>query len=201
MTNRLALAITERLARPLLRGLCAVGFAVTAGAVSAAPSIQYVATDLVDLVAGQDLWQYDYTIAGDVAAGDGVNILFAYSQFDGIDVLLADSAVFATPTQPVSVLSADGLLSITALQQISSADPAHISVQFQWLASGSPGAQQFEVVDSFFSVVDSGTTVSPSAPHDLPEPSSAWLAGVALAGVLIRRRSNAIPFKPSELCG
>ncbi len=170
------------------RAVAGIALVSTATMASAAPTIQFVAVDIADVVVGHDLWRYDYTIGGMLAAGEGVNLLFSATLFDALDATFADASVLALATQPILALSADGFVSVTALLDITSADPAHVSVQFEWLGAGAfPSSQPFEVVDSLFTVIGTDRTVSEAEPpQSLPEPASFALVGAALLGAVAR---------------
>lgn len=170
------------------RAVAGIALVSTATMASAAPTIQFVAVDIADVVVGHDLWRYDYTIGGTLAAGEGVNLLFSATLFDALDATFADASVLALATQPILALSADGFVSVTALLDITSADPAHVSVQFEWLGAGAfPSSQPFEVVDSLFTVIGTDRTVPEAEPpQSLPEPASFALVGAALLGAVAR---------------
>ena len=76
---------------------------------------------------------------------------------------------------------------------------AGFTVQFTWLGSGTPGAQVFAVYDpSTLEVLATGLTTlvgEEPPPTDVPEPATAALTLLALAGVLTARR-RAMPLEP-----
>ncbi len=146
-------------------------------------------------------WQYAYTLSGNFSAGDDLAILFPYgssSMLTDTSTTNADWMTFVL--QPDALLPADGEFDAVAnvrnpgLQQ-------GFSASFLSLNSGVPGAQSFQLYDSAFNLVSSGTT-TPAADADpgstasilaTPEPGSLTLLGTAALGLLplVRRRLQA----------
>ncbi len=155
-----------------------------------AVTVQYAASDLPDLVAGQDRWSYRYQLSGPFSAFAGVNLLYPAERYADLALTAPpDPAVWSTLiTAPDPSFPADGLLGLTALAATS---PLNLpfTLEFTWLGLGRPGAQGFEVIDDGFNVIASGRTTLPAAPG-LPEPGSLLLVAGALA-LLARHRPRA----------
>lgn len=164
--------------------------ACSLGAPVQAVTIHFVAQDLPDVVAGQDRWSYAYSLSGTFADFGGVNLLYPAAAYADLAVGVAPDASrwSNTVTQPDPILGADGLLSLSA---IGAQNPVELpfTVEFTWLGSGSPGAQDFEVFDDSFDVVATGQTAPLGTPA-IPEPGGLLLVGSALA-LLSRRPATA----------
>jgi hypothetical protein len=150
--------------------------------------IAYRATDLVDVVPGEDRWQYEYLVSG-----------FAFPQFFGFDIFfpVADGFLFGdlqdpppTPNadwatltiQADPLLPADGFYEAVALvDNASLAD--FFTVEFTWRGAGVPGSQIFELFDDSFQVIERGETI-PLTP--IPEPSALLLVGIGLFALRAR---------------
>lgn len=180
-----------RASRFLLSALFFAGLASVSGS-SLAITINYTATDLPDPVAGTDRWQYAYTVsAGGFVPFGGLNLLFNPALYAGLAVTSEpDATDWMTPSlviDPDPLLPADGLVTLTALNAV---DTASFVVDFDWLGTGSPGAQAFEVFDDFFTIVNTGQTLATGSVIDVPEPSTLLLLfGGGLAAS--RRRDRA----------
>lgn len=158
------------------------------GTQARAVTVQYEATDLPDLVAGQDRWSYHYEISGSFGAFEGVNLLYAADGYADLDLTVApDPALWSSLiTPPDPAFTADGLLGLTALAA-TSPHKLPFTLEFTWLGSGNPGVQGFEVFDDSFNITASGRTRPPSA-AGVPEPGSLLLLAGALALLVQRRR-------------
>ncbi|MGS0757516.1 hypothetical protein ACVBEH_24435, partial [Roseateles sp. GG27B] len=127
----------------------------------ASPTASFVATDLVDSVAGQDLWRYDYTVSGPIDANWLMNLLFSPTKYANLVSQTADSNLTLLPdVQPDTGLPADGIVQFSLNNALLAADAAALSVEFIWLgaAGSAPGAQPFEVVDSAGNPAGNGMT-------------------------------------------
>ena len=172
----------------------AVGLAVmTASAAWAAPTVIFVATDLADTTAGQDLWRYAYTITGPVDAFGSVNLLFSPASYAQLVSQTSDANLNLLDSQPDTGLPADGIVSITPLSGLLATDTAALSVDFVWLGGvgSTPGTQAFSTVDGNGGDAGSGRTRLQSSGGNVPEPSALLLTATALLGLLALRRRGA----------
>jgi MYXO-CTERM domain-containing protein len=157
--------------------LAAVGSAWSA-------EVRFKPADLPDIVSAEDLWEFQYTLAGDFAQFDGLTLVFAADKFAGLSLARPpDTAAFASLlAQPQPGLGADGLLTLTAERAVIS-ETHQFSVSFVWLASGLSGAQPFEVFDGTnFEVTQFGVTQA------IPEPKAASLLLLGLVALAALRR-------------
>lgn len=160
---------------------------VTTGEAKAA-AIQYVATNLADTTPGQDLWRFDYTIAGRS---------FLQSQFVDIyfDPLLYSSLTAAPTPNPdwdVAILQQPnplnlppfnvGIFDMFALVDNASL-AGEFSVTFVYSGPGTPGSQPFDVFDASGAVLESSFT-SPVT-SGIPEPSTCVTVSTVLAVLIL----------------
>jgi len=152
--------------------------------VLAATTITYEAIDLTDTTAGEDRWQYRYTVSGDpFPQSFGFEVAFDAATVASIASAPAAPSTdwFVSTTQPMAGVPADGLYSAMALSANASlASPFEVS--FIWSGPGNPGAQSFSILDGNFGLIETGTT----AP--IPEPQVYALMGVGLLVLLGRLR-------------
>jgi len=171
---------------------------VLAPAAAQATSILYAATNLAEALGADDLWQYDYTLESfdHSGASHTLAILFPWESVIAIEVPLPavgaewTSVVVGLESpyalQPDPLLSSDGSYN-AELQFATPTLPASFSVQFTWQGSGVPESQGFEVYDSGFNLVESGTT----APVPEPGTAATLLLGLALLAGHRRKRAGA----------
>jgi PEP-CTERM motif len=182
-------------------GLLARGLAVTAlsmvSALAHAASVSYQATNLADLVPGQDLWQLDYTVQGPFEAFASINLLFEADRYAALQVAgMVPPGSLDTLLSPADVqLGVDGQLILSALKPLPDAFTSQVSVRLVWLGQGSPGSQRFEWLGPDFDIQASGLIPLTSP---VPEPTSLALAmtgaGLGLAwGARARRRPSDTP--------
>ena len=176
---------TAATSRPLttLRAVAA-SVALLAGSVVAwaGPSVSYTAT----VTSGVDLWRYEYTVTGPVDLFGGVTLHFAFGQYSGLMFANADPTVDigATPTDPTAMFP-DGLATVSfPTLALGATDTASFQVDFTWLGTGTPGAQQYEVFGGRFGTVGGGNTTVTGA-LTVPEPSGIALLAVALAALAL----------------
>ena len=137
---------------------------------------------------GANHWEYTYNVSSDHVfnTGDSFAIFFDVNTVTSIDVPPPPPLTAGwTPQvfQPDAGIPADGELDeIAQGNNASLANPFSIDF-FTKPAAPTPGSQSFQVFDSSFTMVDSGTTSAP-----IPEPASWMLLAVGLAAVLRRAR-------------
>jgi hypothetical protein len=162
--------------------------------VSSAATINYAATDLVDINPGEDLWQYSYSLSDhNFAADTGFTIYFDLGLYDFLEPLpAAPNADWDVITwSPDLFFFDDGAYDAYSL--IDSASLADLfRVSFVWLGGGAgPGSQNFEIYDGLtWSVLEPGITSSTATP--VPEPSTIFLLGLGLLGIFSKRIKNVI---------
>ena len=159
-----------------------------------AATVEYVATDLIDVTPGENLWRYDYRVIG---------ATFLQSEF--FDIYFGPALYGVLTAEPAPNNDWD----VIVLQQPDLANPppfdtgifdsfaltnnpsltGTFSVTFVYLGSGSPGAQPFEIFDASASTVETGVTSAPAGA--VPEPSTAalFLIGFAAWAIHLHRRS------------
>jgi hypothetical protein len=163
-------------------------FCLTVVAFSAnAASFHYQATDLTDTTAGEDLWQYSYTVSDySFSMDSGFIIYFEPSLYSTLqnpspttssnwDILVIDPNTFIPDDGTFDALSLVDNPSLTDT----------FSIDFIWLGVNNPGSQSFEVYDSSFSVIASGDTLNTMTTTQVPEPPAGLLL---IAGLLFMFR-------------
>ncbi len=179
----------KRLLRPIT--LCVAAVWVAQPCAASPIQISYVATDLADVVIGEDLWRYDYFVSG-----------FAFSTEQGFAVYF-DHALYASLQDPPPAVNADwdpltfqpdaalaspGAYDALALVAGASlADP--FPVAFVWLGGPqTPGSQPFDLYEldaGLLTTLESGTTVPLGQP--IPEPATVALLAIGAGGAAWRR--------------
>jgi len=146
-------------------------------------AIYFEAVDLTDIDPGKDLWQYNYNVTGfDFQKDQGFSIFFDISLFRDLQnpppQVNADWNVISV--QPDPVLRDPGFYDAVALRDSPSVtDPFRVG--FVWLGQGTPASQPFTLYNADFSTRFSGQTVM------IPEPCTAYLVVVGVAGLLTQR--------------
>ncbi|MCV2351101.1 hypothetical protein [Paucibacter sp. Y2R2-4] len=166
--------------------LLAAAFSASAGVV-----VNYTATDIQDVVVGHDRWRYDYVITGPLQNNGGINLLFVWQDYANISIVQTDPNLDALVTDPIPLLTADGLVTATSMLDAVS---GVLAVEFDWVkigAPGIPGEQTFEVFDAQFNVYQGGqTSIAGTPPNNIPEPAAILLAATGLFVSGLVRRQN-----------
>lgn len=180
--NQFSLCLKSALVSVLF---CSAAHAVTLSA---------TAIDLPDTVPGEDLWQLDYHLGGPLTAFHGVNLLFPFADFSGLNLLTPPAPDLLPALSPVDASSSiDGVLTLTAQSDLVPAYTTAFSLSFTKLTAQALSPQSFEVFDDSFNVVDSGTLSITIGSSPVPEPSTLALfslGAIAMLGMQ-RRRSKA----------
>jgi hypothetical protein len=153
-----------------------------------ATTIGFAATDLADVVAGEDLWMYEYFVSDFVFDIDqGFSVYFDVTLYSDLESppppVSADWDVLTV--QPDPGLPSDGIYDALALVPGASLDDPFL-LTFVWLGgpSRSPGSQRFTINEfdsaGSLSFIEVGETAS------IPEPSMLLLVGAG-TGLAIRR--------------
>jgi hypothetical protein len=168
------------------------GLLALCGTAAHAAVVQYATTSL-----GGDFWRYAYTLEGQAPTGgfDGVTIYFEPTSFGTLTNLVAPPGWDPLIVQPDTGLPADGFVDLLHSGGLLSGTvgPVAFSVDVEYLGTGVPGAQRFELyVSNPFSVVASGLTQQAS---NVPEPATVVLLALALGCAVLTqaqptRRAN-----------
>lgn len=155
-------------------------------------SVQFQSKDL-----GGSLWQYDYTVNGDLLANQGVAIYFADPGFaNEITDVTTDPADWTTFAFDIdNALPAPGEFDVVANLDHPDLN-SMFSVDFTWNGNGAPGSQAFNVYD--FNPVPaellaSGNTIPVPTTGTVPEPASLLLLGTGMGCLLKLRKRNRRP--------
>ena len=175
---------------PLKSALLSVLFCSAAHAVT----LSATAIDLPDTVPGEDLWQLNYHLDGPLTAFHGVNLLFPFADFSGLNLVTPPAVDVSPALSPVDASSSiDGVLTLTAQTDLAPAYATAFSISFTKLTAQALNPQSFEVFDDSFNVVGSGTVPITIGSLPVPEPSTLALfslGAIAMLGMQ-RRRSKA----------
>ncbi len=174
------------LARTLGIAVVGIGLCAMAPEIAQATTVTYTAVNLSGTT-----WQYDYTVTNNTlgSALREFTVFFDRTQYTNLAVQGSPVDWDSLVAQPDNNLPDDGYFDSlnTSTGLAIGANRSGFSVQFDFLGTGTPGAQPFSVVDpGTFAALENGTTTT------VPLPATAWLLGWAmgLAGLRIRNRAN-----------
>lgn len=135
-----------------------------------AATVYYETTSL-----GGNSWQYSYTVANDTLGAplEEVTIYFDVTLYGNLTVTASPAGWDSLVVQADTQLPADGffdsLALVAGIPVLGSL--GGFGVSFDYLGTGTPGAQPFDVVNpNNFQVLESGTTIAA-----IPLPASLWL--------------------------
>lgn len=156
-----------------------------------AATIHYQATDLVDTTAGEDLWQYTYTLSEHSFSVDtGFSIFFDPALYSNLQspapVVNSDWDILVY--QPAPLFAANGVYDAFSLIDNPSILDS-FSLSFVWQGLDSPESQDYAFYDASFNITATGITLAePSA--SIPAPPALWLLTIGLFGLLKSRKSS-----------
>lgn len=148
--------------------------------------IRYEATDL-----GAGRWEYTYDVYNNsLTEGiDEFTIWFGINSYDNLSIGISDPCVVANWNevvwQPEPFLGDDGGYDAlaTGLDIAIGQNVSGFAVSFDWLGTGNPGSQFYEIIDpADYSTIYSGQTV--------PEPTTVILFGIGGLALLRKRRDK-----------
>lgn len=158
---------------------------VLANSASAA-IITYTATDQ-----GGGSWRYDYVVANEPVGTpiEEFTVYFTLGDYSNLAVAGSPANWDSLVVQPDAGLPDDGLFDSLALSTAIAPGGSlgGFAVTFDYLGTGIPGSQAFDIVNpENFAVLSSGTTAA------VPGPATGWLLVTALATVARRCRPRVV---------
>jgi hypothetical protein len=179
----------KKLARQVLlcAGLCVAG---QGGATQV--TISFDREDVADTTPGVDRWVHHYRMTGPLRAFYLSSLLFDSQRFDELALSnISSGDVSGDVVQPIQLLAADGLVQMTALDDLDEGFWVRFDVQFSRLADLG-NTQPFEVLDDTFEFVYAGTArLNEDEPGTVPSPGTPLLLAAALLPLLLSRRRRA----------
>lgn len=158
--------------------------------------LSYETVDVPDTMVGVDRMKYVYHLDGAFTQFYGFNLIYDPAQYAALDITVPLGSDWAPSiTQPDALAPLTGLVSHAALIDITDAT-ATFEVEFDWLGTGIPGSQPYEIFDDFFNVVTTArTTPFGATPPDptVPEPGTLTLAAAALLALSSQRLRRRVP--------
>jgi len=171
--------------RTVLAGALSV-FLFTSAVFAIPVTVTKICYEAAELGSGR--WQYTYEVTNIslTPAIEEFTIWFDFGSFDNLSVDTLDPPAGnwdEIVIQPEPVLNDDGYYDALVLgvgigigESVSG-----FSVSFDWLGSGEPGSQFYEIINpDTFETLDSGWTI--------PEPATLLLLGIS--GIVLRRKKN-----------
>lgn len=133
-------------------------------------------------------WRYDYTVINDSlpTSIQEVTLFFSVGQYSNLQVSASPVGWNSLVAQPDANLPADGFYDSVALAGgiAPGTTLSGFSATFNWLGTGTPGPQVFNIVDpNTFQTLDAGSTVSA-----VPLPSALMLFACGILGLWCVRR-------------
>ncbi len=147
---------------------------------ASATTIEFTATNI-----NNNRWQYDYTVANDTLgfAIEEFTIYFDLALYDNLTIAASPAGWDSLVIQSDPNIPADGFFdSLALVTGIAPGDTlGSFSVWFDYFGNGTPGAQNWDVVDPIsFATLDQGVT---QAGNIMPAPEPPTLA-LLLLGLL-----------------
>jgi len=173
--------ITETALRYTAGLLISATALLAAGSANAA-TIYYEAEPLPS-IGLNERWRYTYTLENtDFDPGEGFTIVFSAVDYVALaEPSAPDPDWNAIVLQPDLLLPDHGYFDAQA-QVAAPSNAGSFSVVFDWLGTGTPGPQPYELYDTSFDSVEQGVTTI------IPDPSTALLMVVGLIGLGIHGR-------------
>lgn len=147
---------------------------------------------------GGNTWRYDYTVQNTSPSltFDEISVYFDAGLYDALANPVAEGNWDPYVAQPDAGVWSEGFFDILNLDgYLAGGASTTFSLTFDYLGTGTPGAQRFDFFDSAdFSVQLTGNTVLQAEPpaNDVPEPASIALVLAGLGAVgLARHRMSA----------
>ena len=148
---------------------------------------------------GDNIWRVAITVQNDgtLASIPGLTVYFDQNLFGTLSNATTPVGWDPMLFQPDSGLPARGAFDALALggafEVLAGQTLSGFGVDVVYLGTGTPGPMAYEIyalVGAFAVTLGSGTTVAPTAA--VPEPMTAWLVALGLAGCAVTRRSAAV---------
>ena len=156
---------------------------------------QFQAVDLADVLPGEDLWQYEYRIAGRTfEENEGFSTYFDFLLYADLQPEAANADWDPIAIAPDPELQSDGFYDVVATIAGATLDDAFL-VRFIWLGDPgtAPGAQPFTInrydAEGNLSILERGQTEpSQEQPAPVPEPSTLTLITIGALAMLRKLR-------------
>ncbi|KGF79127.1 hypothetical protein IA69_26215 [Massilia sp. JS1662] len=142
-------------------------------------------------------WTYGYELTAQPSDSEirEFTIFFDRNLFSNLQVVATPAQWDSLVVQPDQALASNGFFDALALGAglVPGDSLGGFAIAFDFLGTGTPGAQSFDIVDpDTFETLSSGRTSSSTPPpHDLPEPAPFMLMALPIAALLARRALSA----------